>query len=158
MFGSARRAPPSTSPAPHQPYGSNPDPPPQEQQALTLSCIIPAGEVQFSASVTLPLAAGDAAVDSALDRLESAAAKISARVGGESPPRTPLTPDSRAAPTVPMDLPFDRRDPATGTVYRKGTLLRDIPSRVLRELLPDLRADNRRTAVAIVLQERGERP
>ena len=132
-----------------------------------------AGDTGYSVAVALPLeAADDPALDEALDAMQAAIRRITARIGPRTPapisptivaspalpaPAASPQPQLAAAPAVPMDMPFDRRDPYTNLVYRKGTPLSQVPSHVLRETYEALHSEQRKTAIAIEMQSRGER-
>lgn len=128
--------------------------PPHPHQTVTLSCSIPMSDVRFGASVTLPLEQADeAAIDSALDVLEAAAAQIHAR-GNPAPSRGAV--GASDEPDTPRVMPFDWRDPLTGIVYERGLSLEAVPTAALRRLYPMLRYETPRRAVALTLQQRGE--
>lgn len=132
-----------------------------------------AGDTGYSVAVALPLeAADDPALNAALDAMQAAIRRITARIGPRTP--EPISAATRAAPplsnhyahpqrqipaapAVPMDMPFDRRDPFTNLVYRRGTPLSEVPSHVLREIYEALHSEQRKTAIAIEMQSRGER-
>jgi hypothetical protein len=123
-------------------------------RTVTLSCSVPMSDVQFGASVTLPLEQADeAAIDAALDVLEAAAVQIHAR-GEAASSRGALAPP--AGPDTPQVMPFDWRDPLSGIVYERGLSFAAVPTAALRRLYPLLRYETPRRAVALTLQQRGE--
>jgi hypothetical protein len=128
--------------------------PPDPVRTVTLSCSVPMGDVQFGASTALPLAeADDNAIDAALDVLEAAVTRITARaeeVVAHAASDVPHEPDT------PAVMPFDWRDPLTSVVYERGQELAAVPTPALRRLYPVLRYETPRRAVALALQQRGD--